>query len=437
MSNKTREQVLTEITGIGPEDVVWRDPDVWAQLERSPDSYDKQTGERVKEGKPFATPANARAVLEGDPAYAGKLAYNEFLGRACYEGKPVEDWLEARIAFRIELGYRFVMPHRLIASLMVDVARDRPYHPVRIYLQDLEWDRVDRLDTWLSEFLGVEQTPLNAAIGRRWAISAVARVLPPGTHGASVEGGPGCKVDTVLILAGGQGLGKSSALRILASPAWFSDSMIDTGNKDAYQNIKGKWLYEFAELDSMQRREATSIKAFLSAQVDTYRSSFGRNPADHPRQVLFVGTTNEQAFLNDSTGSRRMWPVDVTRVDLPGLRDARDQLWAEAVARYWGGERWFLNPEEDERRREQADKHSQSDPWEELVAFYIHGRSEVTVAEILDEAIKMDAEKRHNGHTRRLGGILSAQGWTKGRRKRIGGKLVRPWLAPVPSVPSA
>ena len=425
----TREQVLAEVTGISPNDCVQRDPQVWAMLERRPDSYDKTTGALMKEGKPHPTRANAIAVLRFDPRYADRFNYNEFTGRPEIEGAPLEDKDDVRIGLEIELAYGLQVQPKTVGELLNLLAHERAYHPVRIYLGDLVWDGVERLDGWLAHYLGVPPSPLVSAMGQRWPVSAVARIFEPG-----------CQVDTVLILIGPQGVRKSSAFRTLASPAWFSDSMLDTGHKDAYQNLPGVWLYEFAELDSMQRREATSIKAFLTAQVDRFRPSHGRRTISQPRQVLFVGTTNESAFLNDSTGHRRFWPVVVGQIRLTALAQVRDQLWAEAVDRYqrhkaakkdspvYLATQWWLTDSEEARRHEVAERHAQADPWEELILRFIDGRKEVTITQVLEEGIKIDADKRHNGHTKRVGGILSAAGWEKGdRRREPGAGRVRPW----------
>ena len=160
-------------------------------------------------------------------------------------------------------------------------------------------------------------------------ISAVARVFEPG-----------CKVDTVLVLEGPQGIGKSTAVRILASDEWFADTSINLGDKDSFQALRGKWLYEFSELASFSRSEANRAKNFLSAQWDCFRESYGRRTKDGPRHCIICGTTNDSTYLNDTTGNRRYWPMPCTSIDLAALQRDREQLWAEAVARYHRGDKW-------------------------------------------------------------------------------------------------
>ena len=101
------------------------------------------------------------------------------------------------------------------------IAREFPIHPIREYLDGLQWDRVSRIDDWLTLYLGVDPSEYVRAVGSKWVIGAVARIMRPG-----------CKNDTCLVLEGPQGLLKSTALKTLAGP-WFTDEIADLGTKDA------------------------------------------------------------------------------------------------------------------------------------------------------------------------------------------------------------
>jgi predicted P-loop ATPase len=173
---------------------------------------------------------------------------------------------------------------------------------------------------------------------------------------------PGEKVDTVLCLEGAQGLGKSTALRVLASP-WFCDSKIDIANKDSWALAAEFWLIELAEAEGMTRAQAEALKGFFSKRDDTYRPPYGRTNATTLRRALFAVTTNAQRFLRfDPTGYRRFWPVTCGKLDLAALRADRDQILAEAVAAYRAGELWYFFPNTPEgqlaeaaaRRREET-----------------------------------------------------------------------------------
>jgi predicted P-loop ATPase len=177
------------------------------------------------------------------------------------------------------------------------------------YLTHLTWDEIPRIDQWLSTCLGADGNPeYLKAIGPRFLISAVARALRPG-----------CKADQVLVLEGAQGIGKSTAVRVLSEP-WTTDSLPDLTSKEAAIQIQGVWIVELAELTSMSRSDVEHIKAFMSRNEDRYRPHWGRSSETRPRRCVFIATTNLQGYLRDETGNRRFWPVRCRSIDLERLR---------------------------------------------------------------------------------------------------------------------
>lgn len=253
--------------------------------------------------------------------------------RECDDAIIKTIWLEIDRRFGIRPGID------LFFTLVEVVARENAFHPIREHVDNLEkeWDKVDRLDDWVVTYLGVEDTPLHRAYGQLMLIGAVRRVRQPGS-----------KFDTMPVLDGPQGIGKSSAVRILAGRAeWFTDSLpLGADPKLTIERTRGVWFAEASELSGMKGSEVENIKNGLSRQEDTARLAYGRLPVSKPRSFIFVGTTNDRRFNRDFTGGRRFWPLPCTKIDLEGLREVRDQLIAEAAAREreWGRGNITLDP---------------------------------------------------------------------------------------------
>ncbi len=308
-------------------------------------------------------------------------------------------------------------------------AAARPFNAVREYLRSVEWDGVPRLDSWCSTYLGVEPSDYARTVGRLWIISGVARAMRPG-----------CKADHVLILEGGQGAGKSTALRILFGDRWFLDTPISIGSKDAMQQLRGMWGVELPELDSLVRADRDSAKAFFSGRVDRYRPSYGRVVIEVPRTCIIAGTVNPGArgYLDDETGARRYWPVATGALDLAGLTRDRDQIWAEALAEYDEGRPWW--PDGTLRvaiEAEQSDRYRE-DSWDAVVADWLTSGGAArasaatggfTLGDVLAGALDLEKSKWDKPAQTRVGAILHRLGCSS-RRRREGGSRWREYLPP-------
>ena len=312
-----------------------------------------------------------------------------------------------------------------IRSAVIARARERTVHPIRQYLDALTWDGKPRIDSMLPRLWGAEDSTYHRAIGAKTMIAAVRRIRRPG-----------CKVDTMLILEGPQGCGKSRSLRrLLPTEDWFADPEMDIGHKDAAQQIRGKWIIEMGELAGLKRSEVANLKAFITRQADRQRDAYARHVSEVPRQCIFVGTTNEEEYLKDPTGGRRFWPVRCGRIDLEGIERERDQLWAEADARAKAGEpHWLDGQLEVAAKAQQADRQI-SDPWAAIVAEYLAGVGDfgqgqpqvrVTVSQVLAGALASNPSAQDAYSAHRVGGILRDLGWVK-KRVRAGGILTWVW----------
>jgi hypothetical protein len=310
-----------------------------------------------------------------------------------------------------------------IDQALIAVAREKTYNPVADYLRGLKWDGVHRLDHICDDLFECEKTEITALLMRRWMISAVARALRPG-----------CKVDTVLILVGAGGRKKSTFFEELVGEGWFSDSSITIGDKDAYLLLRRVWVLEWAELEAMQKAaRAGAVKAFIASRSDYFRPPYARSMRAIPRTSVIVGTTNENEPLSDPTGNRRYWPIRITgEIYLDGVRAQRDQLWAEAVAAFDAGERWWLEADEDAVLDRTRQAYEQRDPWEDLITEIVHEKSGITTNWILEQ-LHVDMKDRNRGHQMRVAAVMGSArlGYVK-RKPVVDGRRAWVWVKDQP-----
>lgn len=278
-------------------------------------------------------------------------------------------WAEADIAqlkLYIERKYKLYSSAKTSEALAI-AAASRAYHPIRDYLNGLpDWDGVERVDRLLVDYLGADDTEYVRAVTRKTLIAAVTRVHRPGT-----------KFDTVLILNGPQGTGKSTLFAKLAGE-WFSDALTltDMRDKSGAEKLQGYWLLELGELAGMKKMEVEVVKGFLSRTDDKYRAAYARTVESHPRQCVIVGSTNaEDGFLRDVTGNRRFWPVtitgDTTHKSWALTPEDIAQIWAEVMAHYKAGEPLHLTGEVAEDARRAQDQAMETDDRTGLVEAWL------------------------------------------------------------------
>ncbi len=326
---------------------------------------------------------NLLMYLQNLREFGASIRWNELAQRVEWKGAPVTD--SDLISMRLILeAHDFEPPVSDILPTVIRHARDNAYHPVRDYLQGLKWDGIKRLDFWLQQCLGAPDTPFNRLVGRRTMVAAVARAFEPG-----------CKVDTVLVLEGPQGIKKSTAIATLFGEDWTAESvnLFDQHNK-MVMAMMGAWCVELAEFIAIQSRDQNTVKGMLSMRSDRVVLPYAKMASDHPRQCVFFGTINpgETGYLTDTTGNRRYWPVEVTQADLTLIRERRDQLWSEAHAAYRDGERWWLEESEQALAAVEVGKREEGDIWDEVFEFKLQDVESTTVAAAL-HAIGMSYDR--------------------------------------------
>jgi hypothetical protein len=328
------------------------------------------------------------------------------------------------------------IPRAALSEAIETVAHSAHFHPVREYLEGLEWDGTSRIDKWLVYVIGEKPETLKPKVyeylrlvGRYWLLGMVNRVMDPG-----------CKFDYCPVLEGKGGLGKSTLVEVLATTPWYSDTHFDVGRgKEGQEQVQGLWLYEIAELQQFGKAEIQLIKAFISAKADRYRPSYGRVVETYKRQCVLVGTTNERNYLRDRTGNRRFWPVPVRhRINIPWLQKWRDQLLAEAFALFQAGERFHPTWEDEERlfvpmqekRLVETAVHSEllhiltRSPTQDKWGQAVNELTEFVTISQLTQALGVDAAKSSPGLEQQIRGWLEHEGWEHERRSVGGG---RPW----------
>lgn len=371
--------------------------------------------------------ANIYDILRSDKRWNGVLAFNEFsytihkLKAPPFDRGAVGEWEandDVQASMWLTREYGFAPTPKQVEEAVEALARAHGFHPVRDYLNSLKWDGVPRLDEWLFDYVGAAKNPYTMRVARWFLMGMVARVMEPGV-----------KFDCCLVLEGTQGRRKSAMLRILAGE-WFGDTDLDLNNKDSMGSIRGKWLYEFAELDSIARAEATRQKSFLSRQIDEYRPPYGRRDIRSPRQLVFGGSTNVNWGWNkDETGGRRFWPIECAYdIDCDGLASVRDQLFAEAYEMYKQGKRFWPTSEEQKRifDPEQLKRH-QSDSYVELLAAFV--KQQVSDFRMIDavDFMKIDAARLTRDIQTRVGKSLIILGCKRIEKRS---NLIRFWYQP-------
>jgi putative DNA primase/helicase len=327
-----------------------------------------------RKGNFVSTIDNIFLILRDDPKLKNRLFLNEFEGRLFVRKNlpwrkvtphttDFTDDDEDCLAHYLE-GYK--MPFTYVQKALAKIRTEFKFHPVRDYLNNLQWDGVERLDDLFIDYLGVEESDYSRAVARKTIVAAVARVFEPGV-----------KFDTVLTLVGKEGIGKSTLFAKLAGQ-WFSDCLGDIHAKEGMESLRGVWVMEIAELASFRKADQEAIKRFLTSREDIYRPAYGRQLMRFPRQCIFVATTNKQDFLAGNQGNRRFLPLD-THIQLPAkdifsdlTKKEIDQVWAEAVTLYKQGESLNLSEQITQVAELVRETHSELDDRIGLIEKYLN-----------------------------------------------------------------
>lgn len=392
-------------------------------------SWDELDLSRTGKGEPHANLDNVVRILARHPAWKNSIWLDDFSHRTMTpdgEGRARE-WVDSDdIRLTLWIQRAMGIPHIKVSTVADAVnarAQEAKRNPLREWLESLTWDGEDRLQFLMSDGFGADRNRYTDAVGRCFMVSLIARAFAAGRDGV--------KVDTVPVLEGSQGIGKSTGLEVLGGQ-WYAEMHEEITGKDFLQALEGKWLVEISELHSFRRAEVERIKGIISCKIDTYRKSYGRRSGDYPRRCVFAGTTNRDDWVGDETGARRFWPIACREANLDWLKTHREQLFAEAVARFRRGEQWWDVPDEDAKMEQEARR--QVDAWESIVLRYARERpsrgpdgtvawypregllAETTTGEVLADAIGLPESRWSRGDQMRVGVALRLAGYLPFRR---------------------
>lgn len=387
----------------------------------NPDAWKDLLDVESKSGLPEPTAKNAELILRNG-AFKGVLTYDAFGNAEVIRGplpwrdkewpqQEYEPWLGAddkRLLHYLGKQYEFKSAATVL-NAFTEVAHSNTFHPIKDYLESFIWDGIDRVEELFVTYLGAEDTHYVRTATRKMLVAAVKRIYEPG-----------CKFDQMLVLIGPQGAGKSSLLAKLGRK-WFSDSLKTFDNKEAGEHLQRSWILELGELSVMKRAELEEVKAFLSKTEDRYRVAYDRRVSDFPRKCIFFGTTNNRNFLQDPTGNRRFWPVDVdpekkVHDHWEHLTDAViGQIWAEALELYKSGELLQLDRSAAEEAERQQGLHTEEDTRTGIIQEWLESP--------IDDEFTAQEGKRLEYYNR----VCAAQIWTECLGNRKGN--MRPWEA--------
>ena len=350
-------------------------------------------------------------ILERHDYWAGKIWWDTFLERVQTNVRGhVEPWTDQHSSRACRwMQSVFELPTASsdrVHEAAITTAHDNPRNVLTEWLSSLTWDGIPRMASLATTGFGTASDNYHIRVGECWLLSLVARAMRPG-----------CKVDTMPVFEGSQGMGKSSALAILGGD-WFGECHEDFGSKDFVLSLKGKWLIEVAEMHSFKRQDVDRLKGIMSTCIDRVRVPYGRMTEDHPRQSVFAGTTNRDDWQQDDTGARRFWAIRCGFLNLDWIRDNREQLFAEAVARFNAGETWWSVPSAEAAAA--AEERRPEDPWEQILETFLERNEIYSSRSLLAHPLNIEIEHQSQQSAGRVGRIMRKLGWVSFTQRSSG-----------------
>jgi hypothetical protein len=383
--------------------------DPW-EIERETRANWQFDSKKTKGGFEFNLPTTRNNLIALAKMHI-RLTHDQFADRTLINGEPLQDFHVDRLWFDIESKYGFRVGTEVFHKLLVNDARDHSFHPVVDYFASLKWDGKPRLDAWLINYGGAQDSEYCRAVAALPLIAAVRRIKCPGA-----------KFDEILTLVSAeQGTFKSTAIETLCPERdWYTDDLpLSAEAQQVIEMLQGHLIVECAETKGMKKGGDEHVKAFLSRRVDKARMAWGRITKQAPRQCVFIATSNDEMFLRDPTGNRRWWPVTITRFDTDRLSEDRDMLWAEAVHREAEGESIRLSPTLYGAAAEQQAARTIEDPFYDALASSLNSMWGMVLRDTIWDFLPNSGVRGHDAAIR-VSHAMEKLGWKKSKQRLRG-----------------
>lgn len=379
---------------------------------------------------------NASMFIKNHEDYRGLFVYDEFSNRKMvvkcppweknnkFNVRDLTDEDKTELAMHLEKKHLKISIQN-ISKILDSHIYSQKINPAKEYFKSLKWDGISRLPTWLNVYCGCinDDHEYLAAVGTKWVVAAVNRVMQPG-----------CKFDHILILEGDPDLGKSSILRELATihgKAYFDDGIRakEMGSDKSIQKMRGVLIVELQEMTGFDKMDPNEAKQIISTQVDRIVEKYKNEPIDAPRKFVIAGTINpkEGGYLNDPTGNKRYWPVFCTKIETHEFKKIKEQLWAEAVHLYENGEEIFLTGKIKEIAAEMQKKRLATHPWQPEIENICRGKDMIPMDDLWSGLLITDRTKRNKDNSAIIGDIMMNLGFRYSRKMHAGQRKLAWW----------
>lgn len=388
---------------------------------------------RNKQSEILVTQDNVARAFECPEYVTRKLRFDEFQAGPVWawwnEADGAEAWQawsdvdNARAMRTLDRrGFKSTPGIEMIRRAVLDVADVNKIDTAMMWLNGCTWDGVDRIETFLIDYLGAPDTPYVRAIGRYMWTAMAGRVLKPGI-----------KADmAVILVTPDQGRGKTSMIEALVpDEQWFGELDLTLKDDDLGRLMRGKLVCELSELRGLRTKDREAIKSFISRRFDEWTPKYMEHAIKLLRRVFMIGTTNEEDFLSDPTGERRFLPTHIQQADIPAIKRDRDLLWAEGRERFrLGGIDWEeaerLAPAEHAKFKARDPLQDRVQAWAEVegLGSYVPVEHGFTLEEMVEQCLGLEFVRVTKSDQLRYGGILRALGYVKARVSRGGQQQV-------------